>query len=103
MLVKKGQEYNIDDDDRLDCFKKAAVLMNSSTTEAVYGMMVKHVISLADFVSSGKDYTEEKWLEKLIDNSAYLILLWAAIKDDGRIADEIGVFKPVQFKNSGDK
>ena len=102
-LIKKGAEYNMDDQDRLDCFKKAAVLMNSSVSEAVYGMMVKHVISLADFVSSGKNYSEEKFNEKIFDNLCYLLLLKAAMIDDGRIEPEYGVFRTPEFHMSEKK
>lgn len=87
ILIKKGQEYNFEETDRLDCFKKAAALQGVNTSQGLYGMMVKHIISLADFVKEGKIRSLEKWEEKIIDNIAYLILLRATISDDELIEE----------------
>lgn len=96
-LIKKGQEYNFEEQDRLDCFKKAAALQNCSTTKATFGMLAKHIVSISDFVASGNIYSEEKIDEKVFDTICYLLLLKAAMIDDGLATNTIGLKKP-EFK-----
>lgn len=82
VLKIKQDEYNLDQD-RLAFFKSGKDLTNLSPERTLYMFMYKHIKSLADMVSSEKAYPEELWSEKIKDNIAYLILLYALLKDDG--------------------
>ena len=76
VLVKKTDEYNLDED-RLSVFKRAGALQNETAEEALLGMLTKHIISIYDMVKTGDDYPLEKWDEKCIDSINYLLLLLA--------------------------
>lgn len=84
VLVKKAVEYNLDDD-RLSVFKHAAALSEETPEQALYGMMLKHIISVTDMVNSKQVYSEELWNEKITDICNYLILLQGLLIDTGRM------------------
>ena len=88
VLVKKAAEYNLDED-RLSVFKHAAALSDETPEQALYGFMLKHIISVTDMVNSEKIYTEELWNEKITDICNYLILLQGLLRDTGRLKETI--------------
>jgi hypothetical protein len=88
ILVKKQAEYNLDED-RLSVFKHAAALSKETPEQALYGFLLKHLISQADMISTGEKYTKEIWLEKITDIMNYNILLLALLKDDNMFKEEV--------------
>jgi hypothetical protein len=84
VLVKKAAEYNLDDD-RLSVFKHAAALSEETPEQALYGFMLKHIISMTDMINSKQTYSEELWNEKLTDINNYTILLQGLLRDTGRM------------------
>jgi hypothetical protein len=84
VLVKKAVEYNLDDD-RLSVFKHAAALSEETPEQALYGFMLKHIISMTDMINSKQTYSEELWNEKLTDINNYTILLQGLLRDTGRM------------------
>ena len=85
VLVKKAAEYNLDSD-RLSVFKHAAALSEETPEQALYGFMLKHIISITDMINSKETYTEELWNEKITDICNYLILLQGLLRDTGRMS-----------------
>ena len=86
VLVKKAVEYNLDED-RLSVFKHAAALSEETPEQALYGFMLKHIISVTDMINSKETYTEELWNEKITDICNYLILLQGLLRDTGRLVE----------------
>ncbi len=88
LLTGKGEEYaegatEASETDRLEHFKKAAALQNTTTAQAAFGMLAKHLVSVSDMVGSRKSYPLEKWNEKITDSINYLLIL-RAIVEEGR-------------------
>lgn len=88
LLTGKGEEYaeGAENDagiDRLAHFKKAAALQDQTTAQAAFGMLTKHLVSVADMVGSRQHYSLEKWDEKISDSINYLLIL-RAIVEEGR-------------------
>jgi hypothetical protein len=81
-LAGKAKEY-ASDEDRLANFKRSAHLNHTTQPKAVTGMMSKHTVSVYDMVADGKAYTASEWDEKIGDHINYLILLKAALIEDG--------------------
>lgn len=81
VLVKKADEYNLEAD-RLGFFKRAATFAQTTPEKALYGFLLKHLVSLNDMVVSGDKYSKELWLEKITDIENYLILLLGLLEDD---------------------
>lgn len=82
ILTSKSKEYS-NDHDRLIAFKKAAAIQGITPTEALAGMMCKHTTSVYEMISSKKKYTKNKWKEKVIDHTCYLVLLMALLQEEG--------------------
>ena len=94
LLGIKANDY-AEDNDRLHNFINASVLMDCTPVKAVAGMMVKHTISVYDYVNrheNGADISMEQWDEKILDSINYLILLRAAVMEDNLLymkSDEV--------------
>lgn len=82
VLAGKAEEY-ASETDRLSNFKRAAHLKGTNQAQAVTGMMAKHTVSVYDMVESGQAYTAAEWDEKIGDHVNYLVLLKAALIEDG--------------------
>jgi hypothetical protein len=82
LLVVKGREYSLTDD-RLECFKKAASLQGETVKQALCGMLAKHVVSVYDMCMTGGKFPIDKWTEKVTDSMNYLLLLMAAVWEEG--------------------
>ena len=81
VLGAKGEEYATDND-RLHNFKVAAGVQGITVKEALSGMMAKHTVSVYDMIADGKDHSQEKWDEKILDHINYLILLRALVVEE---------------------
>lgn len=84
LLISKGQEYSLSDD-RLECFRKAAVLQSESVKQALCGMLAKHIVSIYDMSMSDRQFTEARWTEKITDAINYLLLLKAAVMEEAHV------------------
>lgn len=80
-LVNKAKEYSMDSD-RLHNFRVAAALQDCRMRRSLYGMMVKHITSIADMCCSDEEYSQELWEEKIQDNINYLLLLRAVVQEE---------------------
>lgn len=80
-LMQKADEYAYGD--RLSNFKKIAAFRSVQPEEALMGLVVKHIVALDDFIQElpTKCQPKERWLEKLGDIIAYMILLEALIEE----------------------
>ena len=87
VLIKKQAEYNLDDD-RLSVFKHAAALSGETPEQALYGFLLKHLISQADMIKSGQKYSKSLWQEKITDILNYNILLIGLLEDDNMFSEE---------------
>ena len=80
-LTIKKVEYS-EGKDRLDQFKKAALITNSTPQQSLVGMMIKHITSICDMVSHDVlDFPAAKWDEKIFDSINYLLLLRGIIEE----------------------
>lgn len=79
-LKIKGEEYS-DEEDRLENFKQAGKLQQSSPEQALLGFVAKHVVAIYSFADT--DATAEQWEEKITDIINYMILLDALLQERG--------------------
>lgn len=84
LLFVKGTEYALSKD-RLGYFKKAAALQSKTPGGALFGMLAKHIVSLAEMCESPVErFTKEKWSEKITDSINYLVILWALVNEENK-------------------
>lgn len=83
LLVVKSGEYNSGHDDRLAAFKQAAALERTTPQRALFGMMAKHLVSVQNMCDGQiRDYTIDRWREKIGDAVNYLLLLNSLIDEE---------------------
>lgn len=82
VLVNKAKEY-APGKDRLSNFKKAAALQGISSEQALFGMLTKHLVSLAEMACDPNNTPSPRamWEEKLTDAINYLHLLEAVVAE----------------------
>lgn len=83
LLMRKRLEYSEEDGDCLNQFYRAGAAQNIHPTEALMGMAMKHVTSIADMVKNPHMYDLRKWNEKITDLRNYTFLLDALVRDMG--------------------
>lgn len=80
VLVYKAKEY-AQDGDRLNNFKVAGRIQNESPAKALWGMAVKHLVSIEDIIEGRLSASDGIVDEKIGDMINYLILLEAVLKE----------------------
>jgi len=80
-LGAKADEYAMNGD-RLYNFKIASRMNGNTPQEALWGMAMKHLVSVKDLVTGQLKNTEHMVDEKCIDLINYLILLIAVLAED---------------------
>ena len=87
LLANKSEEY-ADDRDRLRHFKKAAAMTETDPKAALFGMLLKHLVSLSDMCTDWKAYPIDRWSEKITDSINYLVLLRALVEEEEELVNE---------------
>ena len=82
LLIRKEKEYS-QGKNRLEQFYRAGAAQDILPTEALLGMAMKHVTSIADMVKNPMKYNLRKWNEKITDLRNYTHLLDALVRDMG--------------------
>ncbi len=82
ILIGKSKEYATNSD-RLHNFHKAAAMSGGTPEKALWGMIMKHLVSLSDMCLSDDpdSYSIDMWDEKINDSINYLFLL-RGIRDE---------------------
>lgn len=81
ILLSKNGAYNANEE-KLGTFISAAKLKGETPAQALWGMQVKHLVSVNSMIGSGEYYPLDLWDEKIIDVINYMILLRAIIVDE---------------------
>ncbi len=80
VLESKADEYA--SENRLYNFERAAQMGATTPRQALYGMLLKHLVSVHDLVTGKLENTEQMADEKIGDTINYLILLEAMLEDE---------------------
>jgi hypothetical protein len=81
VLDSKAKEY-APGDDRLHNFHAAGGLKGESPAQAAWGMMVKHIVSVADMVRQPQSHSQAVWDEKIGDLVNYAVLIEACVTEE---------------------
>jgi len=81
VLTSKAKEYATNDD-RFHNFRQAARINNTTTEKALWGMLLKHLVSVLDIVNDTPKKPFKEFIdEKIGDTINYLILLEGLLKE----------------------
>lgn len=84
LLCTKQAEYT-PDKDVFEVFKKASTLCGEGGVKsAIFDFMLKHIVSISDMCHTNKEFSLDRWNEKLTDAMNYLFLLKAYVEEDER-------------------
>jgi len=88
-LEKKKEEY-ASDKDRFHNFITAGVIKGESPEKALWGMYVKHLVSVIDIVEKIErgEQVPSNYVEKMIDSVNYNLLLWGLLEDRDQKEEE---------------
>ncbi len=86
-LCVKQEEYNMNED-RLEFFKKASVLAGNKPHQVLMGYTNKQIVSEFEMAAADKNFTKERWLEKITDIVCYQYLLLAVLEDTDEFKKE---------------
>ena len=81
LLCNKAKEYSLNKD-RLSSFKSGASFQGVTPKQCLLGMATKHFVSIADMIKSDKQFTIERWTEKITDSINYLLLLKVMVEEE---------------------
>lgn len=84
----KADEYNLEKGNRFDTFYHAAAISGETPEQALFGFMLKHLVSVTEMVQKGGEFTEDRWIEKIIDLCNYNILLYGLLADQNKFKKE---------------
>lgn len=90
LFIKKAKEYH-KDGNAFHNFLSAAIVKKTSPEDALWGMSIKHLISLIDMVegtTNGQKFTNKHIKEKTGDMINYLIILQIMMEHSNSIEDE---------------
>ena len=87
-LGAKAREYATDSD-RLHNFKVAAGISETSVEKALWGMALKHLVSVIDMIEGRTAVTPELVDEKIGDLINYLVLLEAVFMEEQEESEEV--------------
>lgn len=79
---QKGREYVLQDDDRLDNFKRLAKEIDIPPLKVLYVYWKKHIDAIINFCKRGHEISEEKIEERIKDARVYLSLMRALIEEE---------------------
>lgn len=95
LLIHKGAEYVPEGEpSRFHNFEVAAAFNQQLSTEALWGFLTKHLVSLADMVKTeSSEASMMKWDEKINDAIVYLLLLKGIVVENEMLASNKRSFK----------
>ncbi len=88
LLVKKANEYSLDNADRLSNFKNGANISHWDSEKVLFGYQLKHITSYIDMINSDEKFSRDLWLEKMGDITNYFILLLGILEDEDKFKKE---------------
>jgi hypothetical protein len=87
IMLDKGKEYTVSDEDKFKNFKSIGERLNLAPKIVVMIYLLKHMDSIRNYVLTGKESSTETIMGRIQDARNYLLLLGGVIeeeKDDQR-------------------
>ena len=81
IMLTKGEEYTVSDDDKFKNFKSIAERINTTPEIVALVYLLKHMDSIRNFVLHGKESSDETIKGRIQDARNYLLLLGGIIEE----------------------
>jgi len=80
-LTVKNEEYTVGSEDSLNNFKSVAEEVGITPIKAWYVFFNKHIRSIANYIKTGSEKSNEPIEERIMDARNYLVFLRALIQE----------------------
>jgi len=81
IMLTKGEEYTVSDEDKFKNFKSIADRMKSAPEEVAMVYLLKHMDSIRNYVLHGTESSDEPIMGRIMDARNYLLLLGGIIEE----------------------
>tara|TARA_R100000773_G_C4211976_1_gene111316 strand:+ start:964 stop:1284 length:321 start_codon:yes stop_codon:yes gene_type:complete len=81
LMLVKGQEYTVSNEDKFKNFKSIGDRMNLKAEKVALIYLLKHMDSIRNYVLNGKEVSEEPIMGRIQDARNYLLLLGGIIAE----------------------
>ena len=81
IMLGKGKEYTVSDEDKFKNFKSIAERMNTSSEQVAMIYLLKHMDSIRNYVLHGTESSNEPIMGRIQDARNYLLLLGGIIEE----------------------
>ena len=81
IMLTKGEEYTVSDEDKFKNFKSIAERMGCKPEEVAMVYLLKHMDSIRNYVLSGVEASDEPIMGRIMDARNYLLLLGGIISE----------------------
>lgn len=81
VMVTKGEEYTVSDEDKFKNFKSIAERLKMTPEEVCMVYLLKHLDSIRNYILHGKESSDEPIFGRIMDARNYLLLLGGIIKE----------------------
>ena len=81
IMLDKGKEYTVSDEDKFKNFKSIADRINISSEQVALTYLLKHMDSIRNYVLTGTESSSEPIMGRIQDDRNYLLLLGGIIEE----------------------
>ena len=81
IMLTKGQEYTVSDEDKFNNFKSIAERIKIEPQKVTLIYLLKHMDSIRNYVLSGVESSDEPIMGRIMDARNYLLLLGGMIEE----------------------
>jgi len=81
IMLVKGEEYTVSDEDKFKNFKSIGDRMDLKAEEVALIYLLKHMDSIRNYVLNGKEVSDEPIIGRIQDARNYLLLLGGIIEE----------------------
>jgi len=89
LMLVKGEEYTVSDEDKFKNFKSIAERMSLRTEQVAMIYLLKHMDSIRNYIHTGKESSEESIMGRIQDARNYLLLLGGIIEENRTSKDKM--------------
>lgn len=82
LMLVKGKEYTVSDEDKFKNFKSIGERMNLKAEQVALTYLLKHMDSIRNFILTGTEVSEEPIMGRIHDARNYLLLLGGIIEEN---------------------
>lgn len=81
IMLEKGKEYTVSDDDKFKNFKSIGERLNLDAEHITLVYLLKHMDSIRNYVLNGTESSDESIMGRIHDARNYLLLLGGIIQE----------------------